>query len=88
MLKAGFECILLYMRKRYFSVIIEKDKHGYAVTCPAIQGCYSQGDTYEEAMSNIKDAIRLCLEDITSSEEKTLIVNPSLLSLAAVEVPA
>jgi len=51
------------MRNKYFSVIIEKDKDGYAARCPAIQGCYSQGKTYEEAVLNIKDAIRLCLKD-------------------------
>jgi predicted RNase H-like HicB family nuclease len=44
-------------------VIVETDQDGYFVTCPALQGCYSQGETYEEAMANIKDAIRLHLED-------------------------
>ena len=76
------------MRKNYFSVIVEKDKHGYAVTCPAIQGCYSQGSTYEEAIANIKNAIQLCLEDMTTREEKSLMMNSSSLSLTAVEVPA
>ena len=76
------------MRKNYFSVVIEKDKHGYAVTCPAIQGCYSQGNTYEEAITNIKNAIQLCLEDMTTREEKSIVMNSSSLSLAAVEVPA
>ena len=46
-----------------FSIIIEQDEHGYFVRCPELQGCYSQGDTYEEAMRNIKDAIALCRED-------------------------
>lgn len=46
-----------------FSVVIEKDKDGYFAFCPALQGCYTQGDSYEEVMENIKDAIRLHVED-------------------------
>jgi len=44
-------------------IIVEGDQDGYFVTCPALQGCYSQGETYEEAVENIKDAIRLHVED-------------------------
>jgi predicted RNase H-like HicB family nuclease len=34
----------------------------WVVECPSIPGCVSQGETKEEALENIKDAIRLCLE--------------------------
>jgi len=44
-------------------IIVEGDSDGYFVSCPTLQGCYSQGDTYEEAVENIKDAIRLNIED-------------------------
>jgi hypothetical protein len=37
-------------------IIVENDQDGYFVTCPTLQGCYSQGETYEEAIMNIKDA--------------------------------
>jgi len=50
-------------------VTVESDQDGYFVTCPALQGCYSQGETYEEAMANIKDAIRLHLEDRLADDE-------------------
>jgi predicted RNase H-like HicB family nuclease len=45
--------------KRYrFTIIIEKDEDGvYIASCPAFPGCHTQGDTYEEAIKNIKDAI-------------------------------
>jgi predicted RNase H-like HicB family nuclease len=76
------------MRKQLVSVVIEKDKHGYAATCPSIQGCYSQGSTYEQVIENIKDAIKLCLADMSSHEGKTLFNNPSSLSLTAIEVAA
>ena len=46
-----------------FQVIIERDEDGYfVIECPSIPGCISQGDTRDEAIENIKDAIKLCLE--------------------------
>ena len=43
--------------------IVESDEEGYFVDRPALQGCHSQGVTYEEAIANIKNAIQLHLED-------------------------
>jgi antitoxin HicB len=41
-----------------FTVVLEPEKDaGYSVHCPALPGCSSQGDTIEEALSNIKEAI-------------------------------
>lgn len=57
------------MKGYNFSIIIERDKDGYFAFCPKLQGCYSQGDTYEEAMENIKDAIKLHVEDLIKSKE-------------------
>ncbi|HUT03031.1 MAG TPA: type II toxin-antitoxin system HicB family antitoxin [bacterium] len=51
------------MTRHQFAVVIEKDKDGWFAMCPDLQGCYTQGDTYEEALENIKDAIRLHVED-------------------------
>ena len=42
-----------------YHVIIERDEDGvYVASCPALQGCYTQGDTYEEALSNIREAMQ------------------------------
>jgi predicted RNase H-like HicB family nuclease len=51
-----------------FKVFLERDEDygGYVVRCPSIQGCYSQGKTVEEALTNIREAIELCLEDMES----------------------
>ena len=51
------------MNRYKYSVVIEKDKDGYFALCPELQGCHTQGDSYEEVMENIKDAIRLHVED-------------------------
>jgi predicted RNase H-like HicB family nuclease len=47
-------------------VVIEEDGEvgGYVVSCPSLPGCFSQGDTIEEALENIKEAIQACLESI------------------------
>ena len=46
-----------------FSVTIDRDEDGvWIAECPAIPGCVSQGPTKEQALENIKDAIKLCLE--------------------------
>ena len=46
-----------------FNITIERDEDGvYIVECPSIPGCVSQGETRDEALENIKDAIKLCLE--------------------------
>lgn len=49
--------------KYKYRIIIEQDEDGvYIASCPALKGCYSQGDTIEEAIENIKDAIKLHIE--------------------------
>ena len=53
-----------------FSLVIEKDKDGYFAFTPELQGCYSQGDTCEEAIENIRDAIALHIADRLESGEE------------------
>jgi len=48
----------------------DEESGGYVVTCPSIPGCYSQGDTVDEAIANIKEAILLCLEDMASQHQE------------------
>lgn len=65
-------------KNQAFPVILEEDETGgYVVTNPSIQGCYSQGETIEEALKNIKEATTLCLEE-TKQKDKVKIKNVSL----------
>ena len=41
-----------------FEVVLYESEEGFAVQCPTLQGCWSQGGTREEALDNIADAIR------------------------------
>ena len=56
------------MRKRRvlnFPVILEPNETGgFVMICPLIPGCFSQGETVEEALANIREAIQLCLEEM------------------------
>ena len=46
-----------------YTVVIEQDEdRWYVVSCPALQGCHTQGKTYEEAIENIRETIRLHIE--------------------------
>jgi predicted RNase H-like HicB family nuclease len=52
------------MQHGTYPIILQKEKKGgYSVTNLALEGCYSQGETVEEALENIKEATLLCLED-------------------------
>jgi len=73
------------MRKYQFTVVVERDEDGvYISSCPALQGCHSQGDTYEEAIENLKDAIKLHIEARQSLGEPV----PIEVALDRVEIHA
>ena len=65
-------------------VAIEKDSDGYFAYCPPLQGCYTQGDSYEEVINNIQDAIRLHIEDRLANNEP--IPTSEMVSLTILEV--
>lgn len=54
---------------RKFEVVLIESEEGFSISCPALKGCHSQGKTREEAMENIKDAIREWLE--VEEEDRT-----------------
>lgn len=41
-----------------YKVALQRTEEGFSVSCPGLPGCWSQGDTEEEALENIQDAIR------------------------------
>lgn len=55
------------------NAIIEKDENGYYAYVPALKGCVSQGETYEEALENIKEATELYLESLSDDERLKLL---------------
>ncbi len=49
-----------------YRVVLRKSEEDYSVSCPGLPGCWSQGDTEEEALANIQAAIR---EYVEAAEE-------------------
>lgn len=48
-------------------VLYEADETGgYVAVCPALAGCYSQGDDLAEAEANIRECIEMCLDELES----------------------
>jgi predicted RNase H-like HicB family nuclease len=60
------------MTTHNFKVFLDPDADygGYAVVCPSIPGCYSRGKTVSEALSNIREAIEVSVEDMDSRGEQ------------------
>ena len=68
------------------SIVIEKDEHGYYAYCPELEGCQSQGDSIEEAMANIKEAVELYLETLSEEEIKESLSKEILTTALEVQV--
>jgi len=64
-----------------YTVIIEREEDGgYRAFCPALRGCHSQGDNYEEVVENITEAIQLYIESLKARSEpvpsEAVIIKP------------
>ena len=50
-----------------YKVLLQQSEEGISVSCPGLPGCWSQGRTEQEALENIRDAIREYLEAVAES---------------------
>jgi predicted RNase H-like HicB family nuclease len=57
------------MIHRYTVVFEREPDGGYHASCPAMPGCHSQGDTLDEAVANVKEAMALYIESLTAHNE-------------------
>jgi predicted RNase H-like HicB family nuclease len=68
-----------------YPVVIQEGEDGYFVAaCPAIEGCFSQGNSIAEALENIREAIALCLDDLRERGERPPAPGTTLLSQVVV----
>ena len=58
-----------------FPIIIEKDDDGYYATCPTLEGCSTCGNSHEEVLANIKDALKLYICDLIEDTTNELKFN-------------
>lgn len=50
-----------------YKVVLQRSEEGFSVSCPGLPGCWSQGDSGQEALENIQDAIREYLAAVEES---------------------
>jgi predicted RNase H-like HicB family nuclease len=62
-----------YIMYEFDVVILEDETGGYVALVPALPGCHTQGDTLEELMKNIKEAIELYTETLSKEEKEDLL---------------
>jgi predicted RNase H-like HicB family nuclease len=68
------------------SIVIEKDEAGYYAYSPELEGCQSQGDSFEEVIANIREAIELYLETLSEEEKKACLSREIMTSSVEVQV--
>ncbi|MBI2807010.1 MAG: type II toxin-antitoxin system HicB family antitoxin [Planctomycetes bacterium] len=72
-----------------FTVLLTPDMEdgGYVAECPTIPGCVSEGDTVEEALTNIKGAIEGCLESLAANQQALPEDQPMIVATVDAEIP-
>lgn len=68
------------------NIIIEKDKDGYYAYTPELEGCQSQGDSFDESLENIKEAIELYLETLSDKEKKEITAKEIITTIYETKV--
>ncbi|HVF47990.1 MAG TPA: type II toxin-antitoxin system HicB family antitoxin [Pyrinomonadaceae bacterium] len=57
----------------HYKVALQQSEEGFSVSCPALPGCWSQGETEEEALDNIKAAIAEYLDVLEDQFENAIV---------------
>ncbi len=70
-----------------FQVVIEQDEDGFFVAdVPALQGCHTQGKTFEEAIENIQEVIRMCVEEMRQEGRPIITDFPEVIGIKTLEI--
>jgi predicted RNase H-like HicB family nuclease len=69
-----------------YKVLLIKSEEGFAVTCPALPGCCTQGGNRDEALANIREAIQLWLEVAEEDVRREAAQDKELIALEEVTV--
>jgi len=76
------------MKQRY-TVLLEPDEDGgYHAYCPILPGCHSEGDSVEEALGNVREAIELYVESLTAHGEAVPTETGLVIASAEIETHA
>jgi predicted RNase H-like HicB family nuclease len=73
------------MSQSFHVILTPQPDGGYFVECPSLPGCYSQGDTREEALANIREAILLALEDLEALGQPVPETGPPMVTEVSID---
>lgn len=76
------------MKCKYTVMLEPEDEGGYHVFCPTLPGCHSQGETVDEALLNIREAIEVYLESLVAHGDPVPTEAGLLIASAEVEMDA
>ena len=68
------------------SVVIEKDENGYFAFSPELEGCHTQGDSLEDVIANMKEAIELYIETLSEEEIRSALSKEILTTTLEVQI--
>jgi len=70
-----------------FQVIIEPDEDGfYIADVPALPGCHTQGKSFEEALDNIQEVIRMCVQELREEGKPVQPRYPEIIGIKTLEI--
>lgn len=64
--------MMIHLGMKY-TVVVNESEYGFDIHCPALPGCHSQGNTLEEAIENIKDAIKTYLQMVAEETKDSTV---------------
>ncbi len=73
------------MSQSFHVILSPQPDGGFFVECPALPGCYTQGDTREDALANIREAILLALDDLKALGQPIPEASPPLVTEVSVD---
>jgi predicted RNase H-like HicB family nuclease len=69
------------------SMVCSRQSNGsYFALCPEVRGCYTQGDSYEEAFANLKELVEITVRENLSDDERTNIMQPAVRIFSEFEI--
>ncbi len=78
---------MIKLKKYNLQVVIEQDEDGvFIAECPALQGCYAQGETYEKVIMHIRDVIIMCIEELKEEKKEMNLKYPEVIGIKNLEI--
>ena len=74
------------MTVRLSMLCTKQSNNAYFALCPEIKGCFTQGDTYEEAVANLRELVAITIKEDLTEEERHNIMQPAVKIFSEFEI--